>query len=233
MTSISTDTHKFGFAPKGSSVILYSEVKYRHAQYFVAPAWVGGIYASPTIAGSRAGATVAACWATLVSIGKDGYRRYFRAILDGAATITAGVRALPELELYGEPSLSVVCFGPARGAAAPINIYSVADEMKVRGWNLNVLQRPACVHICVTYANAGQAAEFVADLNASVAAVKVTPPAHYKGGAAAIYGMAATLPDQSLVARVADTFMDAMYKTDPPVPAAAGGAGAGAAAVTV
>lgn len=226
VTSISTDTHKFGFAPKGSSVIMYSDVKFRHAQYFVAPDWAGGIYASPTIAGSRAGATVAACWATLVSVGKDGYRRYFTAILEGARTIIAGVKALPELTLFGEPSLSVVCFGPAPGAS-PINIYHVSDEMKARGWNLNVLQHPSCVHICVTYANAAQAPQFVDDLRASVAAVKSTPASHYKGGAAAFYGMAATLPDQSLVTRVADSFMDVMYMTDRPgAAAAAGGAGA-------
>lgn len=232
VTSISTDTHKFGFAPKGSSVVMYSDPKYRHAQYFVAPEWPGGIYASPTIAGSRAGSTVAACWATLVSVGKDGYRRYFSAILEAAATIIAGVKALPQLELYGEPALSVVCFGPARGSASPINIYNVSDEMKARGWNLNVLQNPACVHICVTYANQGQAATFAADLKASVDAVLSTPASHYKGGAAAIYGLAATLPDKSLVTRVANSFMDAMYKTDPPAAAAAAAAAAGGAGAT-
>jgi sphinganine-1-phosphate aldolase len=90
VTSISTDTHKFGFAPKGSSVILYSDNKYRHAQYFVAPEWTGGIYASPTIAGSRPGALIAGCWATLVYTGKSGYRKAFKSILDGAKIAIEG-----------------------------------------------------------------------------------------------------------------------------------------------
>lgn len=64
---------QYGYAPKGSSVILYSEEKYRQYQFFVAPDWQGGIYASPTISGSRPGGIIAACWATMMHKGEDGY----------------------------------------------------------------------------------------------------------------------------------------------------------------
>lgn len=64
---------QYGYAPKGSSVILYSDKKYRHYQYFVAPDWQGGIYASPSIAGSRPGGIIAACWATMMHMGENGY----------------------------------------------------------------------------------------------------------------------------------------------------------------
>ena len=47
--SISADTHKYGYAPKGSSVILYSKPEYRHRQWFTFPEWPGGIYATATI----------------------------------------------------------------------------------------------------------------------------------------------------------------------------------------
>uniref|UniRef100_A0A3P8QJG9 sphinganine-1-phosphate aldolase n=1 Tax=Astatotilapia calliptera TaxID=8154 RepID=A0A3P8QJG9_ASTCA len=73
VTSISADTHKYGYAPKGSSVILYSDKKYRQYQYFVAADWQGGIYASPSIAGSRPGGIIAACWATMMYMGENGY----------------------------------------------------------------------------------------------------------------------------------------------------------------
>ena len=49
VTSISADTHKYGFAPKGSSVILYSEQIYRHYQWFSYVDWPGGIYCTTTI----------------------------------------------------------------------------------------------------------------------------------------------------------------------------------------
>ena len=189
VTSISADTHKYGFAPKGTSVVMYSDAKYRHAQYFVCPEWTGGIYASPSIAGSRPGALIAGCWATMVHVGRQGYVDAARAILAATKTVTEGVRAIPQLELYGEPDLSVVCFGPPRsGGGRPISIYSVSDAMGKRGWNLNVMQYPACVHLCVTFANAGKAALFVSDLRDAVAEVENAPPGSFKDGAGAIYG---------------------------------------------
>jgi sphinganine-1-phosphate aldolase len=72
VTSISVDTHKFGFAPKGSSVILYRDAELRRFQYFSAPRWTGGIYATATVAGSRPGALIAGCWAVMAHIGDDG-----------------------------------------------------------------------------------------------------------------------------------------------------------------
>lgn len=53
VTSISCDTHKYGFAPKGSSVIMYRDKALRRYQYYTSSDWAGGVYASPTLAGSR------------------------------------------------------------------------------------------------------------------------------------------------------------------------------------
>jgi len=214
VVSISADTHKFGFAPKGSSVIMYAEHRWRTAQYFVCPEWTGGIYASPTIAGSRPGALIAGCWATMVHVGKAGYVAAARRILGGAEAMAAAVRAIPDLQLFGEPDLCVVCFGARPGApGGAISVYAVNDAMSARGWNLNVLQYPACLHICVTHANAGHADAFAADLAAAVAEVRGAPAGRYTGGSAAIYGMAEALPDKAVVADVATYFLDALYVT--------------------
>lgn len=89
VTSISCDTHKYGFAPKGSSVVLYRNSELRHFQYFVAPDWPGGIYASPTIAGSRPGALIAGCWTALMYMGEQGYVDSTKQIVTTARKITA------------------------------------------------------------------------------------------------------------------------------------------------
>lgn len=78
---------QYGYAPKGSSVILYSEKKYRHYQYFVAPDWQGGIYASPSVAGSRPGGIIAACWATMMHMGENGYIDATKKIISTARKI--------------------------------------------------------------------------------------------------------------------------------------------------
>ena len=82
VTSISADTHKYGFTPKGSSVILYSEKVYRHYQYTVTTEWPGGVYGSPTVNGSRAGGIIAATWATMMNFGLDGYVEATKRIID-------------------------------------------------------------------------------------------------------------------------------------------------------
>jgi sphinganine-1-phosphate aldolase len=214
VSSISCDTHKYGFAPKGSSVVMYASEELRHAQYFVAPEWTGGIYASPSIAGSRPGALIAACWATLMAIGAEGYTESARTILSAARRIEAGVRTIDHLCVFGKPDLSVVCFGPRPGDR--INIYNVGDAMTARGWNLNTMQNPPCIHICVTFANAGSVDRFLADLADAVADVVSAPPGKFKDGSGAIYGMAAAIPDKSLVSQVAFGFLDALYRAEPP-----------------
>lgn len=87
VTSISCDTHKYGFAPKGSSVLLYRHKSLRRFQYFVATDWCGGIYASPSINGSRPGALIAGTWAALMFMGRAGYVKSTRQIVETAKYI--------------------------------------------------------------------------------------------------------------------------------------------------
>jgi sphinganine-1-phosphate aldolase len=91
VTSISVDTHKYGYASKGTSVVLYRNKELRKYQYFAYPEWPGGLYATPTIAGSRAGGLVAACWASLASIGKQGFISITRDIMACVRNIAEGV----------------------------------------------------------------------------------------------------------------------------------------------
>lgn len=90
VTSISVDTHKYGFAPKGSSVVIYSEEKFRDHQFTVTTDWPGGVYGSPTVNGSRAGGIIAACWATMLIYGEEGYLEATKRIVDTARFIENG-----------------------------------------------------------------------------------------------------------------------------------------------
>ena len=145
VTSISADTHKYGFAPKGSSLVMYRNSSYRDHQWFCFPDWPGGIYGTPTIAGSRAGGIIAACWAALKYHGREGYVEATREIVRSTRQITEGVQATAGLRIVGIPEVCVVAF-----TSDHFNIYGLSDEMKKRGWALNSLQYPACVHIAVT-----------------------------------------------------------------------------------
>jgi len=207
VTSISADTHKYGYAAKGTSVILYRSPELRRYQYFTITDWPGGLYFSPSFAGSRPGALSAACWAAMVRIGQAGYRDATRHILETANFIKTAIRAIPELFILGDP-LWVIAFG-----SRTLDIYRVMDAMRHRGWSLNGLHRPSCVHLCVTlrHTQPGVKERFVEDLQAAVAEVKKAPEA--EGGMAPVYGMAATLPLRGVVSNILKAYMDVLYKT--------------------
>lgn len=206
VSSMSADTHKYGYAAKGTSVVLYSDPELLHHQYFVATDWPGGLYFSPTFAGSRPGALSAACWAALVHMGHSGYLEATRKILQAAALIREGIGRIPGLCVLGEP-LWVLAF-----AADGFDIYRVLDAMSRRGWSLNGLHRPACVHLCVTlrHTEPGVPERFLADLALSATEARGAPTS--SGGMAPVYGLAGTLPVRGMIADLLRRYVDLLYK---------------------
>ncbi|CAI2165892.1 18055_t:CDS:2 [Funneliformis geosporum] len=199
----------YGFAPKGSSVIMYRTKSLRKYQYFFCPEWTGGIYASPTIAGSRPGALIAGCWASLMRMGKLGYIDATKKIVGCAKTIEDGIRQMDDLFVYGKPRVSVVAFG-----SKTLNVYDLSDKMSARKWNLNSLQNPPAIHIACTLLTVPHAEQFLRDLRESIKEIKEikeSDPNRKLSGSAAIYGMAASLPDKSIVNEVACGFLDALF----------------------
>ena len=210
VTSMSCDTHKFGYAAKGTSVVLYRGEDLRHHQFFTFTDWPGGLYATPSFAGSRPGGLSAACWAAMVSIGEQGYLEATRGILGAAATIKAGIAEIDGIEVIGDPLFNVA-FRPTEEG---LDIYRVLDEMSHRGWSLNGLQRPPALHICCTrrHAEPGVAERFLADLAAATAAAREQPQA--EGGSAPLYGFAASLPDdqRAVIGDFLAAYMDRWYR---------------------
>ncbi|XP_024119546.1 sphingosine-1-phosphate lyase 1 [Oryzias melastigma] len=212
VTSISADTHKYGYAPKGSSVILYSEKKYRQYQYFVAPDWQGGIYASPSIAGSRPGGIIAACWATMMHMGENGYVDATKKIISTARKIKTGIRKIKGVFVFGDPEVSVVAIGSDQ-----FDIFRLSNALTSKGWNLNTLQFPSSIHICCTvlHTQPGVAERFVQDVRDQVAVIMKNPK-EKTTGMGAIYGMAQSIPDRSMVTEISRGFLDCLYSTEVP-----------------
>lgn len=208
VTSMSCDTHKYGYAAKGTSVVLYRDNELRHNQYYTATEWPGGIYASPTFAGSRPGGLSAACWAALVSIGEAGYMRATKAILETAATFKAGLAEIDELEMIGDP-LFCIAF---KSKTDDLDIFRVLDALSERRWSLNGLHHPPAVHLCVTlrHTQPGVIEQLLADLRTAIDEVKANPTS--EGGMAPLYGMAATLPERGFVSEFLKGYMDMWFK---------------------
>ncbi|KAI8888968.1 sphingosine-1-phosphate lyase [Backusella circina FSU 941] len=207
VTSISCDTHKYGFAAKGSSIVMYRNPTIRKYQYFLYSEWTGGIYASPSVAGSRPGALVAGCWAALMHMGKSGYLDSCRKIIQARQTIQDCVKTIPQLHVKGNPIGPVIAFG----ANGSMNIYDVGDKLAERGWHLSSLQNPPALHISITLLWASSADKFSQDLRECVQDLLDHPDGN-KGSTAAIYGTAASVPDKTIIDDVAAGFIDLLYK---------------------
>jgi glutamate/tyrosine decarboxylase-like PLP-dependent enzyme len=206
VTSISVDTHKYGYAAKGTSVVLYRGQALRRFQYYAIADWPGGLYFSPTLAGSRPGALSAACWAALVTLGDAGYLEATRQILETAAVIKRGLARIPDLKLLGDP-LWVIAF-----ASETLDVYRVLEFMAQRSWALNGLHHPPAVHLCVTlrHTQAGVAERFLSDLSEAVAHVKAHP--EERGRLAPVYGLAASLPLRGIIGDLLKRYLDMLYK---------------------
>jgi sphinganine-1-phosphate aldolase len=206
VTSMSCDTHKYGYAPKGTSVVLYRGQELRRYQYFTIADWPGGLYYSPTFSGSRPGGLSAACWAALVSMGEAGYLAATKKILDAVAVIRQGIEQIPELHLLGRP------IGPFAIASDRVDMYQVLDQMSARRWALTGLLKPPAIHVSPTLRQSqpGVAERFIHHLAESVAFVRDTP--NIEGGMAPIYGLAANIPDRSIVHDMLKQVMDIYYR---------------------
>ena len=145
VTAMSCDTHKYGYAAKGTSVVLYRNSDFRNYQFFAYPKWTGGMYVTPTTAGSRPGALSAACWCSMMRLGEAGYLDATERILTTTEKITNSIRNTPGLFVLGDPKAMIVAFG-----SNDFNIYALSDEMGRRGFGMSPCQSPACVHLCVT-----------------------------------------------------------------------------------
>jgi glutamate/tyrosine decarboxylase-like PLP-dependent enzyme len=205
VTSLSADLHKYGYAAKGASLVLYRTPELRRYQFFTYADWSGGIYASPSMAGTRPGGAIAAAWAVLQYLGEEGYLRLTGTVLDTARALREGIRAIPGLRLLGEPRLSIFAFG-----SDTLDVYALGDAMEARGWKLDRQMLPPALHLMVTPAHAKVVEPFLADLRACAAGLTRGEPA--PEGSAAMYGMLGAMPDRSEAADFIRQFMDTLYE---------------------
>jgi glutamate/tyrosine decarboxylase-like PLP-dependent enzyme len=167
VTSMSADLHKYAYAAKGASVILYKTRALRRHQFFVTTEWPGGIYPSSTMLGTRPAGPIAAAWAILTHLGEEGYLEIVDTVMQTVTKLREGVRAIDGVKILGDPAMSILALASDR-----LNIYEIGDELTQRGWHMDRQQSPPSLHLTVTHAHAQVADQFLDDLAAAVAQVK-------------------------------------------------------------
>ena len=157
---LSVDLHKYAYAPKGSSVLLYRSDELRKQQFSVYPNWEGGIYGSTSFLGTKPGGIVAASWFALNHIGENGYIELTQKTMSATKVIYDFIQKSEHLSLIGNPIMSLIAFHSEK-----YDIYHIADELSNLGWYIGRLQNPRGIHLVVSQIHADGAAEkFIADL---------------------------------------------------------------------
>ncbi|GAA3562199.1 aminotransferase class V-fold PLP-dependent enzyme [Amycolatopsis ultiminotia] len=177
VTSISVDLHKYAYCAKGVSVLLHADAELRRTHYFASAAWPGYTMLNPTLQSTRSGGPLAAAWAVVHHLGEEGYLRLAEITREAVTRIRSGVAAIDGLRVLGKPESTLIAF-TAEGAR--FDLFTVADEMKVRGWYVQPQfahrSSPMNLHLTVTAANRGSETEFLTDLAASVASAAAAGP---------------------------------------------------------
>ena len=207
LTSMSADTHKFGYGLKGNSVVLYRNKALRRYQFFHIPDWAGGIYASPSMSGSRSGGLTASTWAAMVYLGEQGYLKAARAIMETADKIKRGIADIVELKIIGDPTFVISFYSDE------VDIFHVNDYMISKGWRFNTLQLPPALHFCVTMPQtmvSGVAERLIKDLIASVEYAKSA--AGTDAQSSAMYGMAGSAEGHAMLAELLFGLFDMLYE---------------------
>jgi glutamate/tyrosine decarboxylase-like PLP-dependent enzyme len=172
VTSMSADVHKYGYASKGVSVILYRTHELARKQLFVTSDWLGGFYASTAMAGTRPAGPIAAAWAAMMHIGRQGYLELTRVAHDAARQLRAGIEDIKALEVRGDPPATVLAFGAADPDA--LDVFAVGERLAANGWYIDRQNRPDSLHATVHAGSAATVPALLVDLARAVAAVGST-----------------------------------------------------------
>lgn len=167
VSSISVDLHKFGYTSKGASVIMYASKHLRSFQGFVTDDWLGGVYGSSGVLGTKSGGSMASAWAVMHFLGDDGYLRLTRQAREATLQLATIIRNTPELVLRAEPDSTLLCFGAQDPSA--LSAFAVADELSKRGWYVDRQTPPDSLHCTVNAIHHDKIDWFARDLHESVA----------------------------------------------------------------
>ncbi|MEZ0373530.1 MAG: aspartate aminotransferase family protein, partial [Candidatus Sericytochromatia bacterium] len=244
VTSMSADLHKYGYAAKGASVVLYRNSELRRHQFFVYTEWPGGIYPSPTMVGTRPGGSIAAAWAVMNFLGEEGYLRIAREVMETTRKVMRAVDEIEGIKVLGKPEMSIFAIG-----SDDLDVYAVGDEMSLTGWHMDRQHYPPSLHVTMNHGHVQSHELFIRDLEAAVkkarrlnwSAVsskvtvglvkglsKVLPEKVFskllsagsaKGGkvpkrTSAMYGMIGSLPNRGDVEDMVLDFMDQTYRLE-------------------
>jgi sphinganine-1-phosphate aldolase len=187
VTSLSADLHKFGYAPKGASVLLQRGRDRQRSQYFATTQWPGYPVVNPTMLGSKSAGPLAAAWAIVHALGRDGLAALAESCERSTRALIEIVGSIEGLRVVGDPvgPLLAVATDLAVKPERRVDPHHWADQARARGWLLQLqpgLRQmdgtilPPTTHLTVTPVTEAVLAELGAALSLAADEVRGVPP---------------------------------------------------------
>ena len=176
VTSISVDLHKYGYAPKGTSLLLHRTPELRRPQFFASAAWPGYTMLNSTMQSTKSGGPLAGAWAVVESLGDTGYELLSREVFEAVDEIVAWTADIPGVAVLVPPQSTLV----ALVTDGSCDAFTICDEMATRGWyvqpQMSYADIPPTVHLSVSAATNVHVPEFLGALRDAVAAAQAAGP---------------------------------------------------------
>lgn len=187
VTSVSADLHKFGYAPKGVSVLLQRGRDRQRVQYFATTRWPGYPVVNPTMLGSKSAGALAASWAILHALGREGFAELAASTRESTAALIEFIGTIEGLRVVGAPvgPLLAVATDDAVPAERRVDPHHWADQVRAHGFLLQLQPAlaqeggaalPATTHLTITPVTASVLPELIATLAVAADQVRGEPP---------------------------------------------------------
>jgi glutamate/tyrosine decarboxylase-like PLP-dependent enzyme len=163
VTSISIDLHKYGYTSKGAGVLLHRDKTLRNDQTFITDNWLGGMYGSSGILGTKSGGPIASAWAVMHHLGNNGYRAATQSARESATAIARHIENHPQLQLRAFPDTTLLSFGTVDQKRH--DVFALADALIAKGWYMDKQGPPPSIHLTVNASHAANIQEFLTDLD--------------------------------------------------------------------
>ena len=206
VTAMSADLHKYGFTAKGASLVIFKDKDLRRFQFYVSKDWPGGMFASPTMTGTRPGGSIAAAWATLQAFGEEGYLKMYKDLFETREKFRKGLESAG-LAIVGKPIGTLLAY-----QTPGTSVFVVADFLEKKGWFVDRQMSPDSIHLTITPAHAPIVDKYLADVKEAYAYSKAHPELAGEG-TAAMYGAVAHMPDPTMINQFLYQYMDQRYET--------------------
>ena len=177
VTSIALDLHKYGFSPKGASLLLFRDADLRSGTYYAFSAWPGYPVVNTTLQSTKSAGPMAAAWAVAHALGHEGFIDAVRRAREATRRMAAAVEAIPGLRIVGEPDSTLLAL--AGEGEEPVDPFRLADAMRARGWTLqpqpSLGDLPRTLHLTVQPVSLDSVEAFTRDLAEAAAEVRPLP----------------------------------------------------------